>query len=161
MPFMGSDDRQVQLYGTMCNVQRVLGDQIESVVDATSPGGSGDPFVGLDTHQRDELAALYRVGFPRGNEPMIAGATIHITFWTLYADALVAQDPSYFEHFWTLPGYVGHDLPQLVEHDLVDMTGPVTRVVTVGELLDDDAFAGPEFARMRFLVTQGARCGRR
>jgi hypothetical protein len=157
MPYMGSDDRQVQLYGTMCNVQRVLGDQIESVVDATAPGGSGDPFVGLDSHQRDELAALYRAGFPRGNEPMIAGATIHITFWTLYADALVAQDPTYFEYFWTRSGYVGHDLPQLVERDLVDLTEPAARVVTVGELLADDAFAGPEFARMRFLVRQGAR----
>ena len=58
-----------QHFCAMFNVQRVLGDQIDGVIDAVSPGGSGDPFAGLGTHQREELANLYRLGYPRGTRP--------------------------------------------------------------------------------------------
>ena len=40
------------------------GPKIHDVVDAMWPGGSGDPFAGLDGHQREELALLYRLGLP-------------------------------------------------------------------------------------------------
>src|ERR1700728_2743534 len=79
LPFMGDaldgehgDFRRLrtaaQHFCSMFNVQRVLGDKIYDVIDATAPGGSGDPFAGLNTHQREELAPLYRLGYPRGDE---------------------------------------------------------------------------------------------
>src|SRR5271154_6310089 len=37
-------------FASMFNVQRLLGSKIFDVIDAMSPGGSGDPFAGLDTH---------------------------------------------------------------------------------------------------------------
>ena len=36
--------------------------------------------------------------------------------WTSMATSLLEQDPSYFDDFWTKPGYVGFDQPGLVEH---------------------------------------------
>ena len=80
-------------------------------IDAMAPGGSGDPFAGLDTHQREELDHLYRLGYPRGDEFMISQPMGQIWLWASIADSLQAQDPSYFESFWTNPGYVGHDQP--------------------------------------------------
>lgn len=62
---------QVMSFGAMFNVQRVLKDKIAQVTDAMAPGGSKNPFEGLDAHQREELANLYRLGYPRGDEFMI------------------------------------------------------------------------------------------
>src|ERR1700685_418000 len=132
LPFMGGGDvrpfpaterikgAQVMSFACMFNVQRLLrrGDTMDQLIDATQPGGSGDPFEGLDTHAREELASLYRQGFPRGDEFMIATPMGQIWLWSSIADLLVEQDPSYFEAFWTKPGYVGHDLPAAVESDL-------------------------------------------
>ena len=100
-------------FACMFNVQRLLrhGDTMDRLIDAMQPGGSGNPFDGLDTHQREELASLYRQGFPRGDEFMIATPMGQIWLWSSIADLLVAQDPAYFADFWTKPGYIGHDLP--------------------------------------------------
>ena len=93
LPFMGDamdgeygDFRRprtvAQHFCAMFNVQRLLGDKIYDVIDAMSPGGSGDPFAGLDTHQREELATLYRLGYPRGDEWMIAQPMGQIWLWS-------------------------------------------------------------------------------
>jgi hypothetical protein len=119
------------------------------LVDAMRPGGDGDPFAGLDTHEREELATLYRLGFPRGDEHMIAAPMGQIWLWSSIADQLAEQDPDYFESFWTSPGYVGHDLPSAVQDDVIDVVTTVDRVITVGELLHDPDFAGPDYELLR------------
>ena len=51
----------------------MLASQVDAIVDAIEPGGDGNPFVdGLTTEQREALAALYRVGFPRRAERQLA-----------------------------------------------------------------------------------------
>ncbi|MFI5040368.1 MAG: PKD domain-containing protein, partial [Acidimicrobiales bacterium] len=166
LPFMGGGDvrpfpaterikgAQVMSFACMFNVQRLLrrGDAMDRLIDAMQPGGSGNPFEGLDSHQREELASLYRQGFPRGDEFMVATPMGQIWLWTSIADLLVAQDPSYFEDFWTKPGYVGHDLPAAVEPDVLDVVTTVSRVVTVRDLLNDPAFEAPEFMMMKMMA---------
>ncbi len=148
LPFMGggeicewgSTDRikgaQTMSFATMFNVQRLLGDRINGVIDAMAPGGSGDPYAGLDTHERDELANLYRQGFPAGDEPMIAAPMGQMWLWTSIADLLQEEHPEYFESFWTKPGYVGFDQPQYVERDLINVTLPVTRVIRGKDIVE-------------------------
>ncbi len=105
---------QVMSFACMFNVQRLLRSPAKAmgVIDAMQPGGSGDPFAGLNSHERDELASLYSQGFPFGDEFMIFSPMGQIWLWTSIADLLVEQDPAYFEDFWTKPGYVGHDIPR-------------------------------------------------
>jgi hypothetical protein len=158
LPFMGGGDvaepgnttcvrgAQNISFSTMFNVQRLLGERIESVVDAMAPGGSGDPFAGLSTHEREELASLYRQGYPRGDERMIAEQMGQIWLWSATADLLAEQDPEYFERFWTEPGYVGHDLPAAVSDDVIDVELTVVRPVSLDDLLRDPTFKAPEFA---------------
>jgi len=162
LPFMGDDmdgdygdysrvRNGAGNFATMFNVQRVLGDKIYDVIDAMRPGGSGDPFVTLDSHQRDQLAALYRLGYPRGDEFMIAQPMGQLWLWCSMAERITAEDP-YFANFWTQPGHVGFDQPELVQHDLVDLHTTVKRALSASEILSDEEFAVPELDGLRAMA---------
>lgn len=146
-------------FGCMFNVQRLLGEDIKSVIDAMRPGGSGNPFVGLNSHQREELDSLYRLGYPRGDEFMIAEPMGQIWLWTSIADMLQEEDAEYFTNFWTKPGYVGFDNPEYVQGDLINCRARVRKVVTAGELLQSPEFAGPEYARAKPMAMMMAAKG--
>ena len=163
MPFMGDamdgDHGDFNLLRTvaqhfcaMFNVQRLLGPKIFDVVDAMLPGGSGDPFEGLDSHQRAELATLYRLGYPRGDEFMIAQPQGQMWLWASYAARLQKEYPDYWDAFWTEPGHVGHDEPQYVEDDLIDVHTTVVRTLTPNDILSDPVFREPENAGLRKLA---------
>lgn len=148
MPFMGGGNvvehgdtslvtgAQSYSFAAMFNTQRLLKDKIADVVDATSAGGSGNPFEGLDSHQREELANLYRLGYPRGDEYMISQPMGQIWLWCSMADDLQNRDPEYFQAFWTQPGYVGHDAPQHVSGDLIDVEATVKRTLSPRDFLE-------------------------
>ena len=133
-------------FASMFNVQRLLGEKIHGVVDAMWPGGSGDPYEGLDTDQREELAQLYRLGYPRGDEFMIAQPMGQIWLWASMAERITAEDSTYFEAFWTKEGYVGHDQPDAVEAHVIDATVKVARVITISDIAQDPLFTAPEYA---------------
>ncbi|HEY3851221.1 MAG TPA: PKD domain-containing protein [Steroidobacteraceae bacterium] len=141
-------------FGSMFNVQRLLSrdDKLEGVINAMQPGGSGNPFDGLESHEREELANLYRLGYPRGDEFMIAHPMGQMWLWTSIAELLLEEDGDYFNAFWTRPGYVGHDSPQHVTKDLIDVTKPVSRVLTAQALLADPGFSAPEYAAIRTMA---------
>ena len=158
LPFMGGGNvepygsnsrvrsEQPLSFGCMFNVQRLLrGEKLDRVIDAMQPGGSGNPFEGLSTHEREELSNLYRLGYPRGDEFMIAKPMGQIWLWSSIADMLLEEDADYFTAFWTKPGYVGFDQPDAVRDDRIDVTLPVNRVITAQDLMGDE-FAGPEYA---------------
>jgi hypothetical protein len=138
-------------FATMFNVQRLLGSKIHDVIDAMSPGGSRDPFATLSSHQRDELAALYRLGYPRGDEFMISQPMGQIWLWASQAERLEAED-SYFQNFWTEPGHIGHDQPELVTSDLIDRTVGVERVLSAKDVMQDPSLATPQFEALRSLA---------
>jgi hypothetical protein len=140
-------------FGQMFNVQRLLGSKLADVVDATAPGGSGDPYGGLTTRQREELARLYRLGYPRGNESMIGEPMGQMWLWTAMAEEMLAENPEYFQRFWTDAGYVGHDEPSAVESDVINRVVQVRRVLTATDLNTLPEFSGTEFQTMRVLAT--------
>ncbi|MGE3326261.1 MAG: hypothetical protein AB7N61_12745, partial [Acidimicrobiia bacterium] len=142
----------------MFNVQRLLGDKLIDLVDAVSPGGSGDPFAGLDTHTREELASLYRLGFPRGDEWVIGQPSGVIWQWGSMADRLQSES-TYYQDFWTKPGHIGFDQPDLVTPDLIDKPGTITRVICAQDFIDDPELAGPKYDKLRprALMLAGAR----
>src|SRR3546814_13147185 len=101
LPFMGGGNvephgttsrvrsEQPVHFGSMFNVQRLLeGEKLDRVIDAMQPGGSGQPFEGLTSHEREELAALYRLGYPRGDEFMIAKPMGQIWLWSSIAEKI-------------------------------------------------------------------------
>jgi hypothetical protein len=158
LPFMGGGETEphgefrdlkwTSNFPVMFNVQRLLGDKLLDVIDAVSPGGTGNPFAGLDTNQRQELADLYRTGFPRGDEWVISQPSGVIWQWGSMADTLQAED-DYYQKFWTSPGYAGHDQPDLFQRDLIDRAGTITRVLCAQDFLDDPELQAPEYDRLR------------
>jgi Tannase and feruloyl esterase/PKD domain len=142
-------------FACMFNIQRMLrhGDKPARLIDAMQPGGTGNPFEGLNSHEREELVYLYEQGFPFGDEHMIFSPMGQIWLWTSIADLLVEQDPTYFTNFWTEPGYIGHDLPSAVEDDVLDVVTTVSKVITVNDLMTDPAYDAPEFMMARVMAT--------
>jgi hypothetical protein len=109
-----------------------LGDGLASVIDATDVGGRGDPFEGLTTQQREALGIPYRTGWPRGAEAQIRREYI----FGFPLQGLLASDPTYFEDFWTVPGYAGADDAPEVAARLAEGGATVRRVLLARELDD-------------------------
>ena len=120
---------QQVLCAAVANAARVLGDSLERVIDATAPGGSGDPFAGLDSEQREALAAAYRMGFPRGAEDQIYPVSIALNG---VVPGLVDFDPGYFVDFWTEPGYGGTS--ESLRAARIQSSHAVQRVLTAAEV---------------------------
>jgi hypothetical protein len=119
-------------YAAMNNARRLLGSRFEQVIDALEPGGTGDVFGGLDSHQREALAELYASGFPRGAERSVPeGVNAGIYLWTWNADFLVQAQAEYFDAFWSEPGHAGAD--GMVDRDVVDLKTTVSRVFRPAE----------------------------
>jgi hypothetical protein len=163
LPYMGdardgdhSDMRRVRNgasnFSCMFNVQRLLGPKVFDLVDAMWPGGGGDPFAGLDTHQRGELNNLYRLGYPRGDEFMIAQPMGQIWLWSSMAERICAEDP-YFRNFWTQPGHVGFDQPQHVQADVIHRTARIKRALSANDLMRDPAFEGAAYGPLKAMAS--------
>jgi hypothetical protein len=118
-------------FSVQANAARLLGRQIEDVIDAMEPGGSKNPFAGLSSEQRDALAALYRSGLPRGSETSF-GTSGYVGTFASHVTALRSFDPGYFDEFWSTPGYMGAD--GALDSALVDEKTTVARIVTGADL---------------------------
>ncbi|MCU1594590.1 MAG: hypothetical protein JWO12_1982 [Frankiales bacterium] len=166
LPFMGGGNivehgdtslvksSQPFAFAAMFNVQRLLKDKIHEVTDAVAPGGSGDPYAGLTTHQREELANLYKLGYPRGDEFMIGQPMGQIWLWSSMADDYQVQDPTYFEDFWTQPGHIGFDAPQHVLDDLIDVEATVKRTISARDFIESpEEFSDPKWELLKTMVT--------
>ncbi len=109
----------------------VLGDKVTEVIDAMDAGGSGDPFSVLDTdEQRQALAALYRAGYCRGAESQLTANPL----WVLGMGQLLINDGTYFDDFWTEPGYEGTDGAPGLQSLLIEEEGKVLEVVKAQDL---------------------------
>jgi hypothetical protein len=134
-------------WSAWCLAWLVARGKFPQIIDAVEPGGSGNPFVDLSHAEREALAELYRRGYPRGAENQFA----RFSPWAFTVYIVIDEDPSYFEDFWSAPGYLGADDPHaLSPYVVVEKT-------TVQEALPASAFVGDPLAQMHLrLATAGA-----
>jgi len=87
----------------------VLADKAEQIADAVRPGGSGNPYAGLDAAERVMLKELTAFGVPLRsweNPDYLLG--LSAPDGLLGFGAIVRSiDPTYADDFWTKPGYLG------------------------------------------------------
>ena len=104
---MGSPQSIPNCFTVRVNALRVLKDKWPSIIDAIEPGGSGDPYAGLNDEERAALEEATRTGFPlrawfnyvpQGGGPLV-----------LVANYVPVLDPTYLDDFWSKPGYLGTD----------------------------------------------------
>jgi len=135
VPFMHGHHFLMSNFPVAMNALRLIGsEKLNVIIDATEVGGSGNPFEGLDTEQREALAELYRCGLARGGERQLGypGAIDAVLCWL--QSEMTWADPEYFEDFWTKTGYMGKDDPNLAKQ-VQEITTTVRQVLTNQDLV--------------------------
>lgn len=121
---------------------RVLRGKFPAIIDAMEPGGSGNPYAGLSEYEAAVLREVEAMGFPMQTWFGYRTMGLH-GFAALYGGVKMA-DPTYFTDFWTKPGYLGHDRPDLFEQDRIRFSGTVAEAITAEQAarlgLSDDPF---------------------
>jgi hypothetical protein len=111
VPFVHGTPVSIPHFFTVqAHAMRILGPKFPQIVDAIDPGGSGDMYAGLTEEERAALAEITRFGFPPRawfNFHKIAFGYTGV--FTTLVDRIVDGDPTYFEDFWSKPGYLGAD----------------------------------------------------
>jgi hypothetical protein len=88
-------------------------------------------YAGLDDEEREALVEVTRMGFPPRSWFGYRTMGMH-AFPVLYQGLRLA-DPTYFEDFWTQPGYLGHDAPPSLLRDRVQHQCTVAATMTATE----------------------------
>ncbi len=130
-----------------------------AVMDAIDPGGSGDPYAGLNEEERAALEEATRLGFPlRGwwNHPTMTGGPL-----ALVAGYVPYLDPHYVDDFWSKPGYLGSDPKSSVaaarirhEATVVEVTGGAQRRIRLSSVPQGD-LTGADL-----VITSGTNAGK-
>ena len=114
VPFVHGTPVSIPYFFTVqAHAMRVLGPKFPQLVDALEPGGSGDMYAGLNAEEADALREVTRFGFPPRawfNFRRIAFGYTGV--FTSLVDRIVDGDPTYFDDFWTKPGYLGAAAPE-------------------------------------------------
>ncbi|NUU24992.1 MAG: PKD domain-containing protein [Streptomycetaceae bacterium] len=112
----------------------VLGAEAERIADAVRPGGSGDPYAGLDDVRRAVLREVTRMGVPLRswqNPGYVLGLQDPQGLLG-FGSVVRTMDPTYADDCWTQPGYLGTErspLGDVFRAARIDHTAAVTEVV--------------------------------
>ncbi|MCP5401433.1 MAG: hypothetical protein H6917_03480 [Novosphingobium sp.] len=142
VPFvMGSAMAIPNMFTVRMHAMRILRDKFDQIVDAVDAGGSGDPYAGLTGEEAAALREVTRMGFePRS---WFGHRTMGVHAFTVLYPGMVLADPSYFEDFWTRPGYLGHDNPESFAGDRLQFR------TSIAGALDADAAEAAGLGIMR------------
>lgn len=137
------------------HAKRILRHKLAGIADALEPGG-GDVYAGLNQEEREALDEVTAMGFPPYDwfmhEYLDDGAL------PILAPLVTAMDPTYFEDFWTLPGYLGADPAGSAVRDRIRLNTTVTQVYVPGRsrMVDDAGNTGVDQAWQRGRGDKGA-----
>jgi len=113
---------------------RILDGKFDQIVDAIEPGGSGDMYAGLNEEQRASLKEITRMGFP----PRAWWAHDEIAFaatgvYGSIIGTLFKEDPTYFQDFWTKPGYLGANPPKSLRDARIQFETTIVGKITTAD----------------------------
>jgi hypothetical protein len=127
-------------------------------MDAIDPGGSGDPYAGLNAEETAALTEATRLGFPlRGwwNHATMNGGPL-----ALVAGYVPYLDPSYTDDFWTKPGYLGADKTSSVSAARIQHTTSVVNVIAGAQKrLELSSVPTGDLTGADLVITTGAAAG--
>jgi hypothetical protein len=131
LPFVhGSPVAIPSVFTVQAHAMRILWDKFPQIVDAIEPGGSGDMYASLNPEERDALLEVTRMGFPPRawfNAKKIAFGYTGV--FTTLVDRIVDGDPTYFEDFWTKPGYLGANPPESLKRARIQQATKISALV--------------------------------
>jgi hypothetical protein len=133
---VGSNMAIPNMFTFRIRVMRILGPKLDQIVDAASPGGSGDIYAGLTPLETDALREATQMGFPPQSWYLWRQMGVH-GFAALYP-GIAAADPTYFTDFWTKPGYLGFDHPEQFANARMQFASGVGTVLTAADAARDN-----------------------
>ena len=144
---IGSPMAIPNMFTVRMHAQRILRDRLDAIVDAVEPGGSGDPYVGLSDEERDALLEITRMGFPVRS--WFGHRTMGMHAFPMLYGGMRLADPTYFEDFWTEPGYLGYEPPASLKRDRVMFSGTVVAALSPDEAQAEGLAGGRRTGQLR------------
>ena len=127
-PFViGSPVAMPNVFTVRAHAMRLLRHKLPRIVDALEPGG-GDPYEGLTKEEADALTEATNMGFPL--RTWCVYHTIGEGALPVLTPAVNAMDPSYYEDFWKLPGYLGTVENGSAVRDRIRMETTISEILT-------------------------------
>ena len=159
LPYVAGNNQSIpNMFTVRVNAIRVLMDKWPQIMDAIEPGGSGDPYAGLNDEQRQALEEAHRSGFPPRawfNYVPVGGGPLR-----LVANYVPLVDPAYLDDFWTKPGYLGTDPNSSVRDARVQHPTSVTAVIDATPVrLKLASVPGGDLTGADVIVSSGAAAG--
>lgn len=108
------------------HAMRLLRNKFPQVVDALEPGGSGNPYEGLNEEEAAALREATKFGYPPKSwfwYDIIGDGSLSVL-----GPQVGATDPGYLEDFWTVPGYLGADPDGSAVRDRLQFETKIKRV---------------------------------
>lgn len=142
VPFViGSPMAMPNVFTIRVHAMRVLRHKLAEIVDAIEPGG-GDPYAVLNDEEADALKEATNMGFPL--RTWCVHHTIGEGALPVLTPAIGMMDPTYYEDFWKLPGYLGTAENSSavrdrihVETEILEVWAPEEILKGIGDSLDE------------------------
>lgn len=142
VPFvLGSPMAAPNSFTIRMHAMRILKDKFPQIIDAVDAGGSGDPYKGLNAEEAAALREATAMGFPLKAWFNYDKFGVH-AFTALY-QGMVMADPTYFEDFWTKPGYLGFNPPESLKKARLQF------VTKIRDPLDEDEASAKGLSDLR------------
>jgi hypothetical protein len=156
---MGSPNSIPGVMTVRIHALRVLKNKFPAIMDAIDPGGSGDPYAGLNDEERGALREATRLGFPlRG---WFSHATMNGGALPLVAGYVPYLDPTYTDDFWTKPGYLGTDPASSVSKARIQHEATVVNVVAGAQRrVELSSVPAGDLTGADLVVTSGTAAGK-
>lgn len=141
-PFViGSPVAMPNVFTVRAHAMRLLRHKLPQIVDAIEPGG-GDPYDGLTAEEAEALKEVTAMGFPM--RTWCVYNTIGEGALPVLTPAVNALDPTYYDDFWKLPGYLGTVENGSAQRDRILMETTISEILTpdgvlkgIGDSIDE------------------------
>ena len=104
-------------------------------------------FEGLDAEERAALVEVTRMGFPPRS--WFGHRTMGMHAFPVLYQGMRMADPTYFDEFWTEPGYLGHAQPPSLVRDIVWQPCEIVATITLDQATDLGLAVGSQPGQVR------------
>ncbi len=133
VPFViGSPMAMPNVFTIRVHAMRLLRHKLDEIVDAIEPGG-GDPYACLNEEEAEALREATNMGFPL--RTWCVYNTIGEGALPVLTPAIGMMDPTYYEDFWTKPGYLGTAQNSSAARDRIHLETTVSRISSADTLI--------------------------
>jgi hypothetical protein len=138
---LGSPMAIPNVFSVRMHAMRILRDKLPAIIDALEPGGSGDPYAGLNAEETEALREVTRMGFPP--KSWFGYKTMGVHGFVAVYQGMTMADRGYFTDFWNVPGYLGAAAPPSLLKARMQHRTTLTRPIATDEAVQAGLMQAP------------------